>query len=79
MRRNGLEARRKRRFRGTTDSRHANPVAPNILGRMFGPAAPNLVRATDVKSVWTDEGWFYVAPMLDLFSRRVVGWAAWRA
>lgn len=43
---------------------------------MFGAAAPSLAWATDVKAVWTDEGWLFVAPMLDLFSRRVVGWAA---
>ena len=79
MRSKGLEARRKRRFRKTTDSKHANPVAPNILGRMFGAAAPNLAWATDVKAVWTEEGWFFVAPMLDLFSRRVVGWAGGEA
>ena len=76
MRENDLQARRKRRFCHTTDSKHPNPIAPNILDRRFDPAAPNLVWVTDVTYVWTDEGWLYLAVLLDLFSRRVVGWAA---
>jgi putative transposase len=75
MRANGLAARPKRRFRRTTDSRHARPIAPNIVDRNFEVAAPNRLWATDVTAVWTLEGWVYLAVMLDLFSRRVVGWA----
>jgi transposase InsO family protein len=75
MRENGIQARRKRRFRRTTDSNHPNPVAPNILARRFEPAAPNTVWVTDVTYVWTAEGWLYLAVMLDLFARKVVGWA----
>jgi transposase InsO family protein len=75
MRKKGLEARRKRPFRRTTDSAHSNPVAPNLVGRMFSATAPDRVWATDVKAVWTDEGWLYLAAMIDLFSRRIVGWA----
>jgi len=75
MQENGLEARRKRRFRKTTDSRHANPVAPNLLARAFNVEAPNRVWVTDVTAIWTLEGWLYLAVMLDLFSRRVVGCA----
>ena len=75
MRENDLQARRKRRFCHTTDSKHPNPIAPNILGRRFDPAAPNLVWVTDVTYVSTDEGWLYLAVLLDLFARRVVGWA----
>ena len=75
MREQGLQARRKRRFRHTTDSKHPHPVAPNILRRRFDPAAPNTVWVTDVTYVWTDEGWLYLAVMLDLFARKVVGWA----
>lgn len=71
----GIEARRPKRFRATTDSKHDHPIAPNVIGRMFSAAAPNRAWVTDVKAVWTDEGWFYVAPVIDLFSRRVVGWA----
>lgn len=75
MRESGLQARRKRRFRRTTDSNHTNPVAPNVVERKFDPPAPNRIWVTDVTYVWTDEGWLYLAVMLDLFARRVVGWA----
>src|SRR4051812_2062074 len=76
MRENGLQARRKRRFCHTTDSKHPDPIAPNVLARRFDPAKPNQVWATDVTYVWTEEGWLYLAVILDLFARRVVGWAA---
>ena len=76
MRENGLRARQKRRFRRTTDSNHTDPIAPNVLQRDFEPEAPNQSWATDVTYVHTMEGWLYLAVMLDLFSRRVVGWAA---
>lgn len=76
MRKNGIQARRKRHFRRTTDSNHTQPIAPNILARQFEAAAPNRAWVTDVTYVWTDEGWLYLAIMLDLFARRVVGWAA---
>ena len=75
MRENGIQGRRKRRFRCTTDSRHDNPIAPNILARDFDRTAPNKAWVTDVTCIWTDEGWVFLAVMLDLFSRRVVGWA----
>lgn len=76
MRENGIRARRKRRFRKTTDSKHPHPIAPNVLARKFDVAAPNRVWATDVTAIWTLEGWLFLAVMLDLYSRRVVGWAA---
>lgn len=76
MRENGILGRRKRRFRRTTDSNHTNPIAPNILERQFAPEAANQVWVTDVTYVWTAEGWLYLAIMLDLFARRVVGWSA---
>jgi putative transposase len=75
MREKCIVARQKRRFRRTTDSNHANPIAPNVVARDFEPAAPNEVWAGDVTYVATDEGWAYLAVLLDLFSRRVVGWA----
>jgi transposase InsO family protein len=74
MRENGLEARRKRRFRKTMDSKHPHPIAPNIVARNFVPPAPNRVWATDVTAIWTLDGWLYLAVMLDLHSRRVVAW-----
>jgi transposase InsO family protein len=76
MRETGLTARRKRRFRKTTDSNHPDPIAPNVLERNFDVALPNTAWVTDVTYVWTHEGWLYLAAILDLFSRRVVGWAA---
>lgn len=75
MREKGLVARQKRRFRRTTDSKHANPIAPNVLERHFEPQAANQAWAGDVTYIQTDEGWAYLAVLLDLFSRRVVGWA----
>jgi len=75
MRENGLEARRKRRFRKTTDSKHPHPIAPNVVARKFDVTAPNRVWATDVTAIWTLEGWLYLAAILDLYSRRVVAWA----
>jgi len=75
MRETGLVARRKKRFRATTDSKHKDPIAPNLLARDFRTSAPNEVWATDVTAVWTYAGWLFLAVILDLFSRRVVGWA----
>jgi len=75
MRENGLIGRRKRRFRRTTDSNHASPIAPNVVARDFEPEAPNQVWAGDVTYIATAEGWCYLAVLLDLYSRRVVGWA----
>jgi len=75
MRENGLEARRKRRFRKTTDSKHSHPIAPNVVARKFEVTAPDRVWATDVTFIWTLEGWMYLAVILDLYSRRVVAWA----
>ena len=76
MQEKGLRARRKRRFRRTTDSKHSNPIAPNLLERCFEANAPDEVWVTDVTCIWTGEGWLYLAALVDLFARRVVGWAA---
>jgi transposase InsO family protein len=76
MRQEGIVAKKKRRFRRTTDSNHPDPIAPNILARDFEVALPNTAWVTDVTYVWTHEGWLYLAAILDLYSRRVVGWAA---
>ena len=75
MRENGLQARGPRRFRKTTDSGHAEPTAPNLLKQNFAAAAPNRVWVGDITYVWTAEGWCYLATVIDLYSRRVVGWA----
>ena len=76
MRQEGLEAVPPKRFRVTTDSKHSQPVAPNLLARQFDPAGPNEAWVTDITYVWTWQGWLYLAVVIDLFSRRVVGWAA---
>ena len=75
MRLDGLRSRPRRRFRVTTDSTHASPIAPNHLQRQFAVAAPNRVWAADVTYLETTEGWLYLAVLLDLYARRVVGWA----
>lgn len=75
MRENGIRARHKRRWRATTNSRHSLPIAPNRLERNFTPAAPNQVWTADMTYIWTDEGWLYLAIVLDLFNREVVGWS----
>lgn len=75
MQRQGLCARRKRKFTRTTDSRHKLPVAPNLLARDFTALAPNRVWTTDLTYIWTRQGWLYLAVLLDLYSRRVVGFA----
>jgi transposase InsO family protein len=75
MRENGLEARQKRRFVHTTDSRHEHPIAPNVLDRNFDVQAANQTWVGDVTYIPTSEGWLYLAILLDLFSRRIVGWA----
>jgi transposase InsO family protein len=72
----GIQGRSKRRFKRTTDSRHADPIAPNILDRQFEVQAPNEVWVTDVTAIATWEGWLYLAVILDLYSRRVVAWAS---
>ncbi|RDI53586.1 putative transposase [Microvirga subterranea] len=75
MRENGLKVRQKRRFKRTTDSHHAFPIAPNLLEQDFSAERPNQKWNADVSYVWTNEGWLYLAVILDLFARRVVGWA----
>jgi putative transposase len=76
MRHHGIQARGKRRFRiATTDSRHSFPIAPNLLNRDFRVARPNRTWTGDVTYIATDEGWLYLAVVIDLFSRRIVGWS----
>ena len=75
MRENGIHARHKRRYKVTTDSKHGLPVADNLLDRNFTPSAPNQVWTSDITYLWTNEGWLYLAIVLDLFNREVVGWS----
>jgi transposase InsO family protein len=75
MRENHLVARQKRRFKRTTDSEHQWPVAPNLLEQDFSATRPDEKWGADISYVWTREGWLYLAVIIDLFARRVVGWA----
>jgi putative transposase len=75
MRQAGLKPVWKRKFIHTTESNHDLPIAANILNRQFNPAAPNLAYVTDITYIRTRSGWLYLATVLDLFSRKVVGWA----
>jgi putative transposase len=75
MRADGLVARPKKRFRITTQSDHDHPVAPNLLERDFSAKARDRVWVGDITYVWTTEGWMYLAVLIDVYSRRIVGWA----
>jgi transposase InsO family protein len=75
MRAAGLRAREPRRFRRTTDSGHGMAIKGNLLARQFAVLAPNTSWVTDITYLWTLEGWLYLAVILDLFSRRVIGWS----
>jgi putative transposase len=75
MRLHGLTGRTRRRSRATTDCRHTLPVAPNRLSRNFAVGAPDRVWVSDITYLPTDEGWLYLATVMDLCSRRIVGWS----
>lgn len=75
MSENGIEVKRNKKFKATTDSNHAFNIAPNLLNLDFHANAPNQKWAGDISYVWTREGWLYLAVILDLHSRRVIGWA----
>lgn len=70
-----LTVKQKRKYKATTDSKHQLPVAENVLNRQFAPQGPNQAWGTDITYLWTQQGWVYLAVVIDLYSRRVVGWA----
>jgi transposase InsO family protein len=70
-----IKARGKKKYKVTTDSKHNLPVAPNLLGRQFATSAPNRVWTSDITYIATAEGWLYLAAVIDLFSRQIVGWS----
>jgi transposase InsO family protein len=70
-----LKVKGKRKYKVTTDSRHQLPVAENVLNREFSPTAANQVWGTDITFLWTQQGWIYLAVVIDLYSRRVIGWS----
>lgn len=75
MQRQGLRAKAARRFKATTYSAHGLPVAPNVLEQDFSAEAPDQKWVSDISYLWTDEGWLYLAVVVDLYSRMVVGWS----
>jgi putative transposase len=75
MKQHGIRAKTKRKFVVTTDSRHNLPVAPDLVQRRFTPDEPNRLWSGDITYIATDEGWLYLAAVIDLFSRQVVGWS----
>jgi len=74
-RRQGLRAKAAKRFKATTNSNHSRPVAENVLAQDFTTTGPNQKWVGDITYLWTDEGWVYLAVILDLQSRQVIGWA----
>ncbi len=75
MQRLGLRVRVVKKFKVTTNSKHKLPVAANLLNREFSVSAPDRVYVADISYLWTREGWVYLAAVVDLFSRKVVGWS----
>jgi len=75
MREAGLKAKSRRKYKATTDSNHSLPIAPNLLKRDFEVDRPNAVWVSDITYIWTRQGWMYLAVILDLYSRKVVGWS----
>ena len=72
---NGIRARHKKRWQATTDSNHALAVAPNLIARDFSPVRPDACWGADITYIWTEEGWLYLAVVLDFFNREIVGWS----
>ena len=75
MRDNGLRAKAAKKYKATTNSNHSLPVAPNLLEQNFTADAPDQKWVSDITYIWTEEGWLYLAVVLELYSRRVLGWA----
>jgi putative transposase len=75
MREEGLRAKGAMKFKATTNSRHSQSIAPNTLDRDFTATAPNQKWVSDITYLWTEKGWLYLAVIIDLFSRKVVGWS----
>ena len=73
MRENGIKVVRTQKYKATTDSNHAFNIAPNLLDQDFSADAPNQKWAGDISYIWSSEGWLYLAVILDLYSRRVIG------
>ena len=70
-----IQAVAKRKYKATTDSRHTQPVAENHLNRKFTPDKPNQAWVADITYIYTTEGWLYLATIMDLYSRKIIGWS----
>jgi putative transposase len=79
MKKAGVSVKHRKKFRITTDSNHNLPVAPNLLNRNFQVDLPDTVWCSDISYLWTMEGWLYLAVVIDLYARKVVGWAMSRS
>ena len=75
MKKTGIRAKTKRKYKATTNSKHNYPVAENLLKQNFTASRPHQIWAADISYVWTYEGWLYLAVILDIYSRKIVGWA----
>jgi len=75
MRKEGIRSKIRKKFRVTTDSNHKLPVATNVVKRNFTASAPNQLWCTDITYLWTEEGWLYLAAIIDVFTRKIVGWS----
>jgi transposase InsO family protein len=75
MKLRNISCKTKRKFKNTTDSKHKLPIAPNLLERDFNATKPNEKYVGDITYIWTLEGWLYLAIVMDLFSRKIVGWS----
>lgn len=75
MKAHGWRAKAARKYKATTNSNHALPVAPNVLNQSFEADRPDQKWVSDITYIWTDEGWLYLAVVLDLYARRVIGWS----
>lgn len=75
MKEAGIVSKHKKKYKATTNSKHDEPISPNLLDRKFKPESENEAWASDLTYVWTKEGWLYLAVIIDLFSKRVIGWS----
>lgn len=75
MQENGIVAKTKKKFKITTHSKHDKLIAPNLLNRNFKAERPDQIWASDITHIWTKEGWLYLTVILDMFARKVIGWA----
>lgn len=71
----GLRCKTRKKFKATTNSKHNEQISPNLLNRVFKVDKPNTVWVGDITYIWTSEGWFYLATVIDLYSRKIVGWS----